>query len=463
MDLVIKNGKIVTPNEIISAGIAIDKGKIVAIASEELLPAADKTIDASGKHVLPGLVDVHHHSGYAEAFEQTCMTETKAAALGGVTTVGIFDTIRFYGGRQIVGAFDEYKKAFEDNAVADGIFHLMVKREETLAGIPECYERGITGFKFSIGYKGPQAEPGAKPELDDGFVLEAFRIIAKLGWPAKAMVHAENIDIALRLRAALEHRQDARVWHDSRPNFVEEECIRRLIFLAEVAGCPLYVVHNTIAEAVDIFVKAKAERKIPIIMETCPQYLTHNTEEPLPPVLRDNPTFANVNPPLRGKKDNEALWQGIKDGVVDTIAADQSPMTKATKGKDMWGGRIMGTGNGTQMILPVMLSEGVNKGRISLEKVVEVCCHNPARIFGIYPQKGTIRVGSDADIVIVDMDKKVKFTATMSPSLCDWSIYEGWEFKGFPVLTMLRGDVTMEEGKVVGKPGIGRYCPAKTK
>ncbi len=461
MDLVIRNARIVSPTEITCAGIAIDKGKIVAIGSEEMLPLADNTIDAGGKYILPGVVDPHMHPGVGLSFENCVSAETKAAALGGVTTVGFYDAIRYYGKKQLVGAFDEYKKAFEDNAVTDGIFHLMVSTDEILAGIPKCYERGITGFKFLIGYKGPHAEALGFIPIDDGFCWEGFTTVAKLGWPAKAMVHAENMDISLRLRKGLEHRQDARVWHDSRPNFVEEECIRRIMFLCEVAECPLYIVHNTIAESVELFAEAKARAKIPLIMETCPQYLTHNTEEPVP-VVRDNPTFVVVNPPLRGKKDNEVLWQGIKDGVVDILASDQSPVTKAAKGRDVWKA-IMGTGNGTQMILPVMLSDGVNIGRVSLEKVVEVCCQNPAQVFGLYPQKGTISVGSDADIVIVDMDKKVKFTATMSPSICDWSIYEGWEFKGFPVLTMLRGNITMEEGKLVGKPGIGRYCPAKTK
>lgn len=470
MDVVIKNGKIVNTTGIVSAGIAIDKEKIVAIARDEDLPKADKVIDAKGNYILPGLVDDHTHHGFVEPFAQTCMTETKASALGGVTTVGIFcvfeapisTTKKTTRENSLHEVFNEWKSDFETNTIVDGFFHGTVNNEQMLSEIPICCtDLGISSFKFAMGYKGPQAALiGVPPAgIDDGFVFEAFKIIGKAG--GLGMVHAENIDIALRLRRGLEHRQDVRVWHDSRPNFVEEECINRAIFIAKVAECPLWIAHNTIGESVDIFAQAKFEGK-DVLMETCPQYLTHNSEEPLRPILKENPTFAVVNPPLRGKWDNDKLWQGIKDGVVDCVGSDQAPQTKASKGRDMWQAG-MGTGNGTQIILPVMLSEGVNKNRISLENVVEVCCYKPAKIFGLYPRKGTIDVGSDADIVIVDLDKKVKWTVDLSPSVCDWSIYDGWEFKGFPVLTMLRGKVIVEEGKVIAEPGYGRYIHRKAR
>ncbi|MFC1861577.1 dihydroorotase family protein [Chloroflexota bacterium] len=281
-------------------------------------------------------------------------------------------------------------------------------------------------------------------------------MIAKMGYPALAMVHAENIDIVLRLREKLEKegRQDGQVWNESRPNYVEAECMHRAIFLAKVAECPLFIVHNTIGEAPEILAKAKAEG-VDLKAEICPQYLTHNSEEPAP-VLLENPTFAVVNPPLRGKCDNEMLWKGIKDGVIDTVGSDNAPATREQKGWDMWNS-YMGTGSNTQMILPVMLSEGVNKNRVSLERVVEVCCQNPAKIFGLYHKKGVIRIGSDADLVIVDMDKKVKFANEMSAGLGGWTIYKDWEFTGWPVLTMLRGKVIMEDGKIVAELEYGRY------
>ena len=451
MELVIKNGKIVTPTEIISAGIAIDKGKIAVIGREDFLPPADETIDATGKYILPGLIDPHTHPAFGIPFGSGVQSETQAAAVGGVTTMSMY--VRDVK-RGLLAPFDEYRKNFEANAVTDGFFHLMVLTEQSLDEIPRGPDFGIAGFKFLIGYKGPQAEAMGIPPIDDGFVFDGFKRISKLGYPAWAIVHAENIDIALRLRIDLEQRQDVRVWHDSRPNFVEEECMYRCLFLAKVSNCPLYIVHISIKEGVDIIRKARAEG-VNVIAETCPQYLTHNSEEPVS-VIKDNPTFAVVNPPLRGKEDNERLWQAIKDGVIDCIGSDHAVYTKERKGRDMWKAP-MGVGNISPMILPVMLSEGVNKKRISLEKVVEVCCQNPARVFGLYPRKGAIRVNSDADLVIVDLNKKVKFTPQMSPSLCDWSIYDGWEFKGWPTYTILRGKVIAEEGKIVSQSGIGRY------
>ncbi len=457
MDLIIKNGRVVTHSETVAAAIGIDKGKVVAIASGGLLPSADRVIDAGGKYILPGVIDLHTHMAYGEYFNipfaETVPTESGAAALGGVTTVAAY-LRRVKTG--LLTHIDDLKRDFESNSYIDGFFHIMVADEANLEQIKDCPSRGIYGFKFSMGYKGPQAAALGIPAIDDGFVLDGFQRVSQLGYPSWGMVHAENIDIALRLRKPIEAegRQDARSWFDTRPNFVEEECIHRAIFLAKVARCPLYIVHNTIKESVGIIARAKGEG-VKIIMETCPQYLTHNNDEPYPEI-RENPVFVNVNPPIRGKADNEQLWKAIRDGVVDTIASDSVSVTKELKGKDMWTAP-MGIGNATQMILPVMISEGVNKNRISLEKVAEVCSANPARVFGFYPRKGTIAVGSDADLVIVDPEKKVKFTHKMSTSLCDWSICEGWEFKGFPVATFLRGEVIAEDGKLVGKPGYGRY------
>ncbi|MBI4284361.1 MAG: amidohydrolase family protein [Chloroflexi bacterium] len=455
IDLVIKGGKIVTHSTIVSAGIAIDKGRIVAVAGDELLPPAEKTIDATGKYVLPGLVDPHTHmaSGvqFGIPYSVTARTETEAAALGGVTTVACYHRAVNTG---LLKVLDKLKADFENNAVIDGFFHHMVADEACMAEIERCPEHGISGFKFSLGYRGPQAQASGIPPIDDGFLYEGFERISRLGYPARAMVHTENIDIALRLQQRLKHRQDARAWHDSRPNFVEEESMRKCLFLSQVTRCPLYVVHITIAEGVALIAEAKAEG-IDVVGETCPQYLTHTSEEPVP-VIANNPTFAVVNPPLRGKRDNEVLWQGIRDGVIDCIGSDLSLSKRVNKGTDMWKAP-MGLANTTQLILPVMLSEGVNKGRIALPKVVEVCSYNPARVFGLYPQKGSIAVGSDADLVIVDLAKRVKMALEMSPSVCDWNIYEGWEFKGWPACTLVRGEVVAENGRIVTKPGLGRY------
>lgn len=463
VDLVIKSGKVVTPTGIMSTGIAVDEGKIVAISRESFLPEAKKAIDAKGKYILPGVVDPHVHLGGMEAhplmspFDEQSESETKGAAVGGVTTVGIF----FFEPKEgNLKAFDRAKAIWESKSVIDGFFHSGVCSTATFAELERCPDFGIISFKFPIGYKGPHAELIGADLTDDGAVFDAFTKIPRLGSKCVAIIHAENIDIGLKLGEILrnEGRKDFRVWHDSRPNFVEAECMNRTICLAHVAKCPLYFVHVTIAEGVDIMAKAKAEG-INVVAETCPQYLTHNNEEG-EEYFGKNPTLACVNPPIRSKRDNELLWKGIQQGVIECMGSDLASYTLKQKGDNIWKAP-MGLGCTSGMMLPVMLSEGVNKGRISLEKVVEICCYNPARVFGVYPQKGNMALGADADLAIVDLDKEMRVTSKTIPSLSDWNIWEGRKIKGWPVMTILRGEIIMEDGQVTGKPGTGKYIHRK--
>jgi dihydropyrimidinase/allantoinase len=225
-----------------------------------------------------------------------------------------------------------------------------------------------------------------------------------------------------------------------------------MIFYANVTGCPLYIVHMTIKEGVDIVARAKTEGTN-VIAETCPQYL----------VLNENNVDmlqSKVNPPIRTKEDNEALWAAIGDGAINHVATDHAPVPKKFK-TDFWTAK-MGMA-GAETWLPIMLSEGVNKGRITLERLVEVCCTNPAKQYGLFPEKGIIAVGSDADLVIVDLDKELTVGDKPVFSLTEYNPYAGFRFKGWPVFTMLRGAVIMEKGKVIGKEGYGKYCRAKIK
>lgn len=458
MDTVIKSGRVVGPSGIVSASVAVHEGKIVAICDEAYLPAADQTVDATGKFILPGVLDIHCHKDFGERppfspWSRISRTEPQAAATGGVTTMGFF----------LPADFEERKRVWETNSILDGIFHSIVLNEKRKDEIEADASRfGITSFKFPVGYKGIQAAEVGYGVVDDGLVFDGFQRIAGLvrdGWPAMALVHAENPDIIPFLRKKVEGRYDVRAWHDTRPNFVEAECMKRLAFLAGVAGCPLYIVHMTIREGVDIIAEARYEGR-KVIGETCPQYLTHNHDNPTS-LMREKPVYTVVNPPIRAREDNERLWEGIRDGVITVVASDTAPNTAALKDVDMWSDGFvpMGLGANSNMILPVLLSEGVNKRGLPMERVVEVSSYNPARYFGIYPKKGTISVGSDADIVIVDLNKEVTWRAGMSPSNCDWSIYEGWRFKGWPILTMVRGKVVMEDGKITAEPGYGRYIP----
>ena len=223
--------------------------------------------------------------------------------------------------------------------------------------------------------------------------------------------------------------------------------MRRAVILASATGCPLYIVHITISKGVEIIREAQ-ERGLPVIGETCPQYLTLDRNY--------DRVLGKVNPPLREAADGERLWEGLREGVLSTLGSDHAPTSRRHK-QEFWKA-IVGM-PGIETLLPVVLSEGVNRGRLSLEKVVEVCCYWPARIFSLYPRKGLIEVGADADLVVLDLEKEVKVHADLLHQGSDFSPYEGRMIKGWPVLTLLRGEVVMENGEVCGEAGFGKFIP----
>lgn len=453
-ELLIQGGTVVTPARTMSADVAVADGKIVAVGTD--LGSADRIIDASGLHVLPGIVDPHAHLGYMDTLEAV-ETETRAAACGGVTCLGVYILALKDG---LLKQYDRMKSDFEQKSFVDGFWHLMVIDAITTQEIALCPEKiGLTSFKFNMGYKGPHADLIGITATDDGATFRGFRMIHELGENALAACHTENIDIHLMLRDELiaQGRKDYAVWNDSRPPFVEAECMRRAIYLAKQADCRLYIPHITIAEGVDILAEAQRDQS-KVIGETCPQYLTHNNEEP-PEIFHQHPACACVNPPLRDRQANERLWEGLRDGQISCVGSDLAPATLEMKGDDIWNAP-MGLGNNSELILPVMLSEGVHKGRIDLQKVTEVCAYNPARIFGVGHRKGDIEPGLDADLVLVDLEAEKSVSPDALHSMCDWTIYDGWTLKGWPTHTILRGEVIVEDGEPRSRTaGQGQYLP----
>ena len=446
VDLAIKNCKIVFPEGIISgAGVAVDEEKIVAVVKEPNLPTADKTIDAKGNYLIPGVIDPHSHLGSHFSFEDDFRTETQSAAGGGVTT--LFTLMQDK--RSLKEIVPKRIKMADRNATIDLSFGggFMPSPSPHLDELADYIDLGVTAFKCKPATEkwGPIVVAG----VDDGSLYACFKALGELG--GLPMVHAENPKIVEMFRDHLMKtgRKDLPAYTESRPSFAEEEYMRRAIFIAKVASSPLYIVHISIGNGMDVVAEAKADG-VNVIAETCPHYLTHTKDSGLG-------ILGVVTPPLREKKDIEGLWHGIKSGVIDCMGSDHAtimPRSEKEKG-DIW--TTMPGWPGTETLLPVMLSEGVKKGRIPLEKVVEICCYNPARVFGLYPRKGTISVGSDGDLTIVDLDKKVKVTPDVLHSAADFTIYDGWEMKGWPVMTICRGNVVMEEGEIVGKPGTGRF------
>lgn len=451
VDIVISNGNIVTPDGIFQGGIAIDGEKIVAISVEENLPPATKNIDAKLNYVIPGVIDAHCHVGWPDWPEdEAYRRDSEAAAMGGVTT--IIDRVTLPPGSLVDQIFGTGKRkdVLEKNSYVDIALQACLFTEEQIEEVPELVKLGISGFKFYIPYRGPEAVP-PMVGIDDGIVYFGFDKIAKCGSPAHAQIHAENIEIFFKFKDKYLKEKKEVSWHDTRPNFCEIEPLIRCGYFAKITGCPVFVVHMSVKEGPDIIGKLRGEG-VNIVAETCPQYLV---------CTKDNTdrVLGKVNPPLRTEEDNEGIWEGIRNGLVSNLGSDHAPCAKKHK-EEFWSA-VVGMA-GIETMLPVMLSEGVNKGRISLEKLVEIACYNNAKQFALLPRKGTISVGSDADLVIVDLNKKVKVEAKNLHYISDFTPYEGWEITGWPVLTMVRGKVVMEEGTILGQTGYGNYIPAQS-
>ena len=480
VDVVVKNGKIVTPMGIVNAGVAINEGKIVNLSTDANLPRADRTIDAGGNYILPGVIDAHVHlKGYNKT---EIIDETKSAAAGGVTTVFQHNQStnfkraltpsgkKFSTQEDLVSFKDVFEpclKILNESTIVDHGFNFGILSDEQASEIPEYAAKfGVTSFKFwgtygqqhksYLGYgKAENWLPMIgfpPPGFDDGTIFLAFEKIGQIGPPGIAIIHCENPGIlrVFKDRLIKQGRKDPAAWSDRSPPFVEAEQIRRYTYLAKHANCPLYIVHLSTGESLNEVAKAKYEGA-KIFAEVTPHHLVLTKHDDPPGVL------GKVNPPLRDKENIERLWQGLRSGVIDCIGTDHVPSKRAWKEvkDDIW---QTGSGfPGLATLLPIMLSEGVNKGRITFERLVEVCCQNPAKAMGIYPKKGALGVGSDGDIVIVDMNKTVKVTPEIMHSGSDIAVFEGRELKGWPILTMIRGNTVMEQGEITGKPGDGQY------
>ncbi|MFZ5648186.1 MAG: dihydroorotase [Bacillota bacterium] len=440
-DLVIREGKVVIPGTgVIEADIAIEGDKISALGSG--LTGREEIV-ASGKYILPGIIDPHIHLGIFGDLAQEMETETRSGLMGGVTTVGCF-----------MGGPNPYHPEFSDTiALAEGrintdlFFHLGIMTPDQKDQIPRLIEDyGITSFKMYM-----SGIPGLIPDVDDGFLLRTFETAAAIGDGVIICVHAENPQINATTRSEVQGRlADGTLadWSDTQPNYSEEEAVRRASYFAGLAGNRLYFVHISTGESIRALSAIKPANPR-ISVETTSPYLSVTK-------LSDKGLLAKMVPPFREEASVDALWQGVKDNVVDTIGTDNVSQTLAVKQaeKGMWGAMPGYPALGTH--LPVVLNHGVNKRGVSLLKVAELMSRKPAEIFGLYPQKGVIAPGTDADLVVVDLEKTVKVDHKNLGSYCDFSLYDGEELKGWPVMTIKSGRLVVKDGRVVGH-APGRY------
>ncbi|HMQ55644.1 MAG TPA: amidohydrolase family protein [Anaerolineae bacterium] len=479
VDLKIIGGRVVTPAGIQEGvEIAVKDGRIVAMGSGPHLPAARETINVKGKYVLPGLVDSEAHPGCYVPFDKDIKSETWEAAAVGVTTWGIHAPSTRLGAEP----FQEYVQPehvlpfsqvldgaidiINQHSAVDVFLTFMIETDAQAAEIPLYAEKwGVTSHKLYLQSMKPELDKywagrraGLGHGFDDGTVYQVMEQTAKIGRPGIVAIHPENWQIGrvFEKRLIEAGRTDFGAWTDRSPDFCEAHHVHSYSFLAKVTRCPLYIQHATTPLTYETILKARGEG-IEIYAQTGPAWLYLTPENGW-----------RINVPLRRREQIEKIWEALAGGVIDAVGSDHviswdPPVREEMYNENIWKLRT-GFTSRVGMLTPVMLSEGVNKGRISLERMVEVCCENPAKIFGLYPKKGALQVGADADLVVVDLDKEVTVDKRHIFTRSGWSIVEGHTFTGWPVMTILRGQVVAEwpddaEGpRLVGQPS-GVYLP----
>jgi dihydroorotase (multifunctional complex type) len=429
-DLVLHSGRVVTHAGEFEGGVAVSDGKIVAVGTAEALPEAARSIDLAGRVLMPGVIDPHCHLGVNYGYDEDMATETAAAALGGVTTVLLFarnpsgSYVPFYRDRRARG---------EEQAYVDFGFHFGIQREEHIAEVPKvAAETGVQSFKCHMGY-----EPGNTLGIvssTDAWVFATMQEVAKLP-RGVVSVHCENTELVglLKKEMMATGRSDLAAYTESRPAFIEEEAICRVLRLAEVTRCPLYIVHTSVGRGPAMAEAARA-RGVDVMMETCPHYLTRTGYDP------DLGATAKISPPLRDRANQEGLWEGVLGGEVDTLGTDHVPFEK--RGGDIWSEKPGVVSFAWELAL--MLHFAVHERGLPLWRLACLNSYNPARRFGLLPRKGVLAVGADADLVVVDMDEE----RTVEHAGKGTCLYEGWKLRGWPVLTVARGRVVAEGGEV---------------
>jgi len=440
-DTIITGGLLVDQGRIRRADVAIVDGKVVEVGPD-IAGKANRTIDAQGKYVLPGIIDVHTHPVYLDDLQGT----SEAAAHGGITTVIHYAYAK--PGMKLIDTISQFREEGEAASVLDfalhgGLFDPRNQSEE----IPQAVQAGVTSFKMFMTYA------KLKWMSDDYQLMRTFDIIAQAG--GMGMVHAENglATDYLQDKYLQIGRDPKEVFVATRPAILEAEAVNRAIAMAQVAGCPLYIVHLTAREDVEVLNLAR-NKGYRVFGETCPQYLTLTSEE-----VFKNGALAKIGPPLRSEDDNQALWEGLASGVIDTIASDHTPKPK-TREDDFF--KAPYGSPSTETMFPVVYDAGVNGGRLSLVRLAQVMSENPARIFGLYPQKGTLQPGSDADLVIVDPVISHTIKQETQHSHATYTLYEGRTCLGKPILSMQRGKVVLENGELHVPAGEGRFLRTNT-
>ena len=452
MSVLIRGGRIVTAADDYVADLYIED-ETISLIGESLDLAADRVIDAAGKYVLPGCIDPHTHLdmpfGGTVTIDDVEAGQT-SAAFGGTTCH--VDFVIQPQGQTFAAALEEWRSKATGKQVIDMGYHMAVTDLEnggTLEELATLPEQGITSYKLFMAYKGALM-------VDDETLFKTMEVAAKTG--ALVMVHAENGDVIdVLVRQALAAGNTEPLYHAlTRPPEAEGEATNRAIQLAHLAGAPLYVVHVTCKEAVEPIAAAR-DKGWDVWGETCTQYFFNSLDD----IAKPNFEGAKYvySPPVRDKSNWDVLWNAVRTDVLSVISTDHCAFLfdgQKTLGKDDFS-KIPNGGPGLENRLQMIHEFGVRAGRISLNRMVELLATNPARLFGLYPRKGTIAVGSDADIVVFDPEKQVTLSAKTHHSKSDYNLYEGTTVTGSPEVVLLRGHVLVENDELVAAPGVGQF------
>lgn len=450
LDLLLTNAQLMLPGRGLTHGVlGVKEGRIAVCAENDSGLSARERIDCGGLWVLPGVIDPHVHFGFGSP-DTDFATEARTAALGGTTSA-----LSFHRSPDIRTSFDAARDLAEKQSCIDIGFHFGLTSHLHVETLPEISKRfGVTSYKLYMMYKGAAGLSQGFTDIDDGLLYAALEQVASI--PGAVLgVHCENVEVIplLRDRLRAAGRNDLKAWNEQSPDFLEAENVHRVCYFAQRTHTPVNIVHLSSREALDEVRRHRRTSPAPIYVESCPHYLFLNDES-------SAGNYAKVNPPVRGQADVEAMWEGVMDGSITTIGSDHVPRKRATKdGKDIWSASNGFPGTG--MILPLMLHEGYHRRGVPLEKIVELTAANAARIYRM-PTKGSLSIGCDADLVIVDPDlERVVDPATLE-SNADYSPYEGMRIRGWPVRTLVRGRTVMQDGRITDEaretPG-GRFIP----
>lgn len=459
-DIVLKDGLIVTPGGEIRGGVAIDGEKIVGVGPDGELGAGRREIRLAGKVVLPGLFDPHIHFGLGDEIgddpmEADFQYDSKDCLIGGVTTIA---TTTLISKESLNDLFDRALRCGTSKSWCDFKITSVVNTLEQARAIPSIVKRGGVSFKFFTGYVGAQAEGFGmnKEGITPGLFYEACRALSHSGRPAFAAIHAEDPYVRGILVDQL--RKMARTdyltaWAESSPEWAESVQVYTYGLIANQWQVPLYPVHISSAHTVAT-VKELHRQGLPIVAETIASFLSATAPEM---DARGMKGKAKVQPPIRFDRDRDALWQGIADGAISIVGTDSlTYSTQFKEAADFWDCRV-GVNLQVADTLALLFDEAINRRRRGLTTLARVLSENAAKTYGLYPRKGAIAVGADADMVVVDPDQQATLGVHRYRSRSDYSLWEGRKVTGVPVMTLLRGNVVMERGEIVMDKPLGRH------